>query len=46
VEDKYLYYFIKDKLLQEYFTTSKETIFSNVEVLIYVFDVEKEGELY
>ncbi|CAD8134189.1 unnamed protein product [Paramecium octaurelia] len=36
----------QDKLLQEYFTTQKSTIFSNVEVLIYVFDVDKEGDLF
>lgn len=28
--------------MKQYFTTQKETIFKNVEVLIYVFDVEKE----
>ena len=29
--------------MKHYFTAQKETIFKNVEVLIYVFDVEKEG---
>lgn len=29
--------------MKHYFTTQKETIFKNVEVLIYVFDVEKDG---
>lgn len=30
--------------MKHYFTAQKETIFRNVEVLIYVFDVEKEGD--
>lgn len=29
--------------MKHYFTAQKETIFKNVEVLIYVFDVEKDG---
>ena len=29
--------------MKHYFTIQKEAIFKNVEVLIYVFDVEKEG---
>lgn len=34
--------FVQDSLMKQYFTTQRETIFKNVEVLIYVFDVEKE----
>lgn len=33
----------QDQLMKHYFTIQKEAIFKNVEVLIYVFDVEKEG---
>jgi len=32
------------KLMENYFTTHRETIFKNVEVLIYVFDVASESE--
>jgi GTPase Era involved in 16S rRNA processing len=32
--------------MKQYFTTQKETIFKNVEVLIYVFDVEKEVKYF
>jgi hypothetical protein len=30
--------------MNHYFTIQKDIIFKNVEVLIYVFDVESEGE--
>lgn len=33
----------QDKLMKQWFTTQKEQIFKHVQVLIYVFDVEKEG---
>lgn len=36
----------QDKLMKHYFHQQKDTIFKDVEVLIYVFDVEKqEGDL-
>ncbi|CAD8136723.1 unnamed protein product [Paramecium pentaurelia] len=34
------------KLLKEYLTDFKDTIFCNVEVLVYLFDVEMEGEQF
>lgn len=32
--------------MKQYFTTQKEMIFKQVSVLIYVFDVEREGDQY
>ena len=32
--------------MRQWFSTQKELIFKNVEVLIYVFDVENEGKAY
>ncbi len=32
--------------MRQWFTTKKEEIFNQVEVLIYVFDIEKEGEKF
>ncbi|CAD8052072.1 unnamed protein product [Paramecium sonneborni] len=34
------------QLLKQYLTEFKETIFSNVEVLVYLFDVEMEGQSF